>query len=562
LPTFLDNLGAIHRAQAECDAILLGRQERYLADLRSDEQTRQLLESSDPWASSDPYARYGSVAGLGSAPNDLYYPAALGRHSARPGSRQHGMLPPYYYTEMQHWLLVDAARTIEAMCPTAVCILDVLTQFAIFSGFAYSAVRKKKPGEKAGPVEEAEPTEAPDPGEPQEPVEPLIDLEIEAEQQRLDEWMEREDWHGWETELFRRTRRDGEAFLILDPADDLPHLRSVEPEQVKEPQDARRANNELGIGGGESWRFGILTSADDTAVPLGYWVVTQHNTASNVGQFYEPEEVFHLKTESVDRVAKRGVSDFFCNINDFPGVKKLLRALRESATIQADIAFIRQHPPGMMPTALGTSVPGGITTRQGDQIGAERWDGPHALDVPKGLEYLAGPMGLAGKNGALIDVLQAALRNIGARWQMPEGLVSGDASNANLASALVAEAPFVHAMETRQWFYRCNYKRFLQRVLWPDGSDEYEISVEMPPVVPRQAKEETERNATLNERGVMSTQTWCRREDLDFDDEQRLIAEHPIEPPSIMLGLDQGGEADDDTASENSTATNGGSEEK
>ena len=157
-------------------------------------------------------------------------------------------------------------------------------------------------------------------------------------------------------------------------------------------------------------------------------------------------------------------------------------------------------------------------------------------------------MGLSGKDSALILVLQAALRSICARWQFPESLGSGDASNANMASALVAEAPFVHAMECRQWFYRCGYKRLLERVLWPEGSDEYEISVEMPPVVPRKAKEETERNLALNEAGHLSNQTLAAREDLDFEDEKANMAISPIRTPSIMLGME--GEAEDDTAKE------------
>ena len=44
-------------------------------------------------------------------------------------------MPPFYATEMDLWRMVDASRILEAFCPTYVCILDVLTQFAIFTGF-------------------------------------------------------------------------------------------------------------------------------------------------------------------------------------------------------------------------------------------------------------------------------------------------------------------------------------------------------------------------------------------------------------------------------------------
>jgi hypothetical protein len=186
--------------------------------------------------------------------------------------------------------------------------------------------------------------------------------------------------------------------------------------------------------------------------------------------------------------------------------------------------------------------------------------GPEALTVTANHKYHEGPI---GKSETLIETLQAALRNIGSRKQFPEGLVSGDASNANLASALVAEAPFVRARESEQWFYRLEFIAIIERVLeqaaldglLPEGEnllDQIEVSVEMPPVVPRKALEETQRNQILNERGVLSTQDWSSREDLDFEEQQQKIAEHPIEPPSIMLGLPDNGEAEDDTAKEGS----------
>lgn len=532
--------------------MLLQREERYLKRLQAEAETVQLME--DAWASSDPYTSQGaSVAGLGSAANDLFHPGAIGRHSARPGSRQHGALPPYYYTEMQHWHLVDAARTVEAFCPTAVCILDVLTQFAIFTGFSYSVVERKKPGKKPPPQS---PGPTPD-GQPPGPVPIETNPLADAATEWLDRWRDKNDWVAWETEIFRRTRRDGEAFCILEPDDDEGwlRLRSVEPEQVKEPTDWTK----LRIPADHTFRFGILTRKKDTSVPLGYWVISQYNDAANIGEFYEADEVFHLKTEWVDRQTKRGVSDFFSVANDLPGVKKLLRNLREGSTVQASIAWIREHPEGMDPVGLGSNAPP-VTTRSGQTSAVRYMDGPEILDVSRGMTYTAGPLGIAGKNDALIQVLQAALRNIGARWQMPEGLVSGDASNANLASALVAEAPFVHAMEARQWWYRNAFKRLLERVIdhaamagLIDGGarenilDEIEVSVEMPPVIPRKALEETQKNKILNDSGVLSTQDWTAREDLDFDDQQAKFKAHPLVIPMIGFMGPGGEEAADDS---------------
>lgn len=504
----------------------------------------------DCWASSDPFqAGNRQGAGLGSAHNDLLIMGALHAHSARPGSRRHGDLPPFYRTEQEHWMIVDAARVLEAVSPTATNVLDVLTQFAIFTGFTYTIVEKKTANGGEDQVKkEADPEE----GKPKS--NPLV----ETVQKALDQWIKQERWYEWETELFRRSRRDGEAFLILEE-DDLTdigiHFRSVEPEQVKEPMQITAVNNRAGIDGrAKSWKYGILTDKDDTAVPEAYWVVSQFAGDKSFGEMFEAKEVFHLKTEWVDRMAKRGISDFFSVANSMPQVLKLLRNLTEGATVQAAIAWIRSHPTGMSPPGNMSDSAQPITNRLGQHTNAVTYDGVQMLDVSNGMEYTAGPLGMQGKNSALLLVLQAGLRNIGSRWQMPEGLISGDASNANLASALVAEGPFVRALEMRQWHYRNAYCRLLERVLDQAAVagrlgparenlfDDIEINVEAKPVVARKMSEETQRNRVLSASGIMSDQTWAAREDLDFQDEQSNMEEHP---PQAQRFEDQEGETDD-----------------
>ncbi len=178
-----------------------------------------------------------------------------------------------------------------------------------------------------------------------------------------------------------------------------------------------------------------------------------------------------------------------------------------------------------------------------------------ALDVSHGLKYIPGPIAGSGKADVLVKVLQAALRGIGIRWQMPEGMISGDASNANLASALVAEGPFVRAMQFRQWHYRNAYQSMCERVLaaaavkgmlggaLENDLEDIEVSVKMPPVLARKPKEETERNAVLDTAGVLSRKSWSAREDLDFEEEQENIEEQPDREPEQAAG--QNGEPAD-----------------
>ncbi len=536
-PTYLETLSEHDRVAEEVGVLRLRQEQRALVRLEANAQTVALLEAGhDPWGTAGvSQGSQATAAGLGSAPNDLFHPNAIGFHSAHPGSRQHGCYPPYYRTEQGHSRIVQAARTIEAMCPTAVSVLEVLVQFAVYTGFKYTVTRKQKPGE--------------------EPLE--SDPERDAAQDWLDKWQKREKWHLWEKELFWRTRRDGEAFLVKEPTDEGgPHLRSTEPEQIKEPQDPRARNRDLGMPGGFSWRFGILTKRDDTAVPLGYWEVSQYSEGLNRGTFWEAEEMIHLKV-NVDRAAKRGISDFFSGMNAFPRVMKLLRALTETATVQANIAWIKQHPLGNMPEEMGEK---GMTTRTGEAATSINYNHPTCVGVPQGTTYTAGPLGLQSQDSALIMVLQAALRNIGARWQMPESLVSGDASNQGLAAELATAAPFTKAMECRQDLYAREYGEIQEGVLEQasmdgelgsaDGKflDTFEVAVEAPSVIPRNAKEETERYATLSDHGIVGNDSWSTLEGLKREKEKADIARDPIVQPMIgIMGPDEdgdGGEGD------------------
>lgn len=550
MPTFLESLGQRELVAEQIEVLRLERDERTRDALIAAAETRNIFE--DAFATSDPFqGARGIPAGLGNSPNDLMPYGAIGFHNARPGSRRDGGMPPFYRTLQQHWMIVDAARTLEALCPTAVNILDVLAQFIIFTGFSYTIVTTKKPD----PPESAQP----EPGEEAEATAPTVDPLVEEAQTYLDKWLKRVDWYSWELELFRRSRRDGEAFLIMkeDQTGQLT-LRSVEPEQVKEPQDQTLVNRKAGIDSRYSWRFGILTTKEDTSVPLAYWVVSQYNDASNQGVMYDAKEVFHLKTEWVDRQTKRGISDFFSVANDVPGTKKLLRFLRESATVQASVAWVVQNPEGSNFTQIQGGKP--IETRTGQTADARVIDQVRELSVPFGMEYKPGPLAGTGKSQTLIEVLQAALRNIGARWQLPEGVVSGDASNANLASALVAEGPMTRAFQARQWWYKIKYRDMMERVLQHGAAtgqigggeeimDLIEVSVETPAIIARKAKEETERNQILAQNNILSTEDWSSREDLDFAEQQSKIAANPLQPMEVQL-MGMGIEADENNQSE------------
>lgn len=487
------------------------------------EAVQHVLE--DSWASADPYQVNGP--GLGSVSTDLFH-HSYAFHNAQPGSRRDGSFPPFYRTQEEQLRIIDAGRLVEGLCATASNVLDVLSLFCIGTGYEYTVVA----------TEEADTALA------------------EKAQDVIDKWIREQYFYGWERELFRRSRRDGEAFLYLEPDDvsGLFSLRSIEPECVREPQDAPSLKQQLGVRDTHTWKYGVLTPRNDTSRPDAIWVVSNYSDDQNVGEWIPAEDMVHIKTEWPDRQAKRGVSDFFSTTNQIHRTKKLLRRLTESSIAQAAIVWIRTHPEGGSLTGSSGISPN--TTRAGRNVPAVHYESSTVLDVTHGMEYAPGPVSEASP---LVEILQAALRAIGARWQIPESLISGDASNNNLASALVAEGPFVKAMKYRQYHYKHVFGGIIERLLEKAAAtgqlgvaedsvlEKLAVNVDMPAVVDRNWTEETARNATLYQAGILSKQTWSAREDLDYEEEKKMIQE---DPPDRAEFIEDGEEGEEGNESE------------
>ena len=179
----------------------------------------------------------------------------------------------------------------------------------------------------------------------------------------------------------------------------------------------------------------------------------------------------------------------------------------------------------------------------------EKFDPGRVIDVV-GKKYHAGPMG-SSHAPVYIEVIQMLLRRVGQRWNMPEYMVSGDASNANFASTLVAESPFVKSATACQQFYAESFESLIWKMLriafawgrfdqWTDNFAQIKhfvkLQVEPPPVSTRDALEETTVNSALNASGILSDETWSARENLDHEEE--LAKGAKVKQPAVgQLGL-------------------------
>lgn len=415
--------------------------------------------------------------------------------------RRDGRFCPVYQTEHDLAAIRGAARQLACVSAVAAGALDALANYTLGSGFSVT-VRS---------------------GFSQERL-------VTAAQRVVDEFLDENEFCGlFDRELHLRSREDGEAFVLVYPTDNCRvRARFLEPEQVVEPASIAPLERWLGVEGdaNSSWTFGIHTPADQTDLPLGYHVV--FDAGGRDWDYFQARYVEHIR-RNVPRNAKRGVSDFHAIQGDLEREANLRRNTAEGAALQAAIAWIVQSPPG---TTKGQLQSAG---QQYDQARDRRHYPPGTILRPApGLVYMPGPMG-SDRNPNFVLIGQYVLRSIGVRWNMPEYLISGDAGNANYASTLVAESPFVKAREADQQFYRRHFHSLIWKVLalaweqgrfsrhsvsWPEFEELIDLKIDVPSVASRDPLKLAQTQEAQVRLGILSRPTAAAQAGLDFDVER------------------------------------------
>jgi hypothetical protein len=242
---------------------------------------------------------------------------------------------------------------------------------------------------------------------------------------------------------------------------------------------------------------------------------------------------------NVPLAAKRGVSDLYAVQGDLEREARLRRNAAEGAALQAAIAWILQVPPGATQSQTQSIGTGDIFARIQKPVeggaksqSVQRYAPGTILKPSPGLEYKPGPMG-SERNPNFVLIAQYVLRSIGARWNMPEYLISGDASNASYASTLVAESPFVKAREADQQFYRRHFHnliwkvlkiahaagRFLEPIAWETFVRLIDVTIDAPSVASRDGLVLAQTQQAQIEMGILSRRTAAAQSGLNYDAE-------------------------------------------
>jgi len=430
--------------------------------------------------------------------------------------RKRGGDQDVYRNEEELHAIRTLARYLVRANPYASGMMRQLTNFTIRKGFTY----KSEP-------------------EPEYKEDKQAAKLADRVQVFIDRWIDLNVWPKREREMFRRTERDGESIGRLFPREDgLSIWRFVEPEFVKNPANALEE---------QGWTFGIKHKVDaegqDVETIEKYWI--SYSADSSKGEEIDAAQVFHLKMSDTDSTLKRGLSGFFSTRDAFHDAAKLNHNMSVGASILAAIAYITQTA-GVTQAQLQAYITGqSDAVRQNASMGRTEYyrrEGPgQVVHVGEGREYKAPPM--ASNSPHFVAILAAALRCAAARWNMPEFMVSSDASNANYASTLVSGSPFVTAVECEQDHYVQMFAQIIWRAIEIAAKADwfrpfkYEdilamVAVHIEP--PQVAIANRIENATVHEiqhrNGVLSKQTWRMREGLDNDEEKAKLEEEPPTP--------------------------------
>lgn len=451
-------------------------------------------------------------------------------HIAQPQDFREGDYQPFFMTDVQLAEVTGVGRIIAQMDAVGIGALSNLVNYTLGTGYEYTLQTKR--------------------GHETEVHESLVSA-MNFDMETFDE---ENHWRQTERELMEACVKEGGYFARLSKRGSMVRLRIVDPVSVRTPINPHDVDNQIGQPA-LCWKYGIGTDLGDTEVVHGYYIDWTGDHSD--WELVLPEYMEHCKVNTPRRV-KRGMSDFYATYQWLDLASKVLRNTGEGSSVQAAIAYIRQHAPGTSAAAASSlssgrdefSVQRQTPSGNCRTVNYQKMQPGTVLDIDAGKQYLSGPLG-SQRNPQFIQVTEAIQRMAGTRWNMPEFMISGDASNANYSSTLVAESPFVKATENRQEFHRESFVSLRWKVLYIRADSgayvkygiesaaelrqlrrHVQMKVDMPPVQVRNKEQEATINETLHRNGILSLKTWSERAELDIDEEKSRGAEKQAPPPS------------------------------
>lgn len=459
--------------------------------------------------------------------------------------KEEGRNYPIYFTEVDLRAMRGMAFIIGEYHPMGVGILSKLVNYTIGTGLT--------------PRVEADKNSK-------------IDSQIVAQVQRvIDTFVEENLVVGdADRERFRRKHKEGEGNISLwHEGGGHVALRFVEPDQITQPSAEQQIirwleEQDAPLGRPSNMWFGVHSDNGDVNRIHGYYVQWSADgqdwdyipggrypaiTPANRNTWIEVDKA------NVDRNQKRGVTDFFPTESTMRLYNRLVRNTGEGSSVQAAIAFIRQHAPGVTAEQLSGFQLGQAvdtiqrTTPQGSEsFYVKKYEPGGVVDCKAGMQYADG-VGTGERFRVYAEVADALARSCAVRWDMPEWMLNGSAENNNRASSFVAESPFIKNVEVAQFQENRYWERIYWKVIWFNCEcgalkvpydflrANLHIQVKGAQINTRDPIQTTQRLKILNDDGIISDQTRAQEEGFDHEQEVKEGAKPKNVPPSPNLGL-------------------------
>ncbi len=266
----------------------------------------------------------------------------------------------------------------------------------------------------------------------------------------LDDFRKRNKWSARQKETIRRLDRDGERFLRLfvDEEKGQLNVRFVEPLEIQNPPDKTSAD---GVYFGIEFKrveAGPENPVYDIEAPLNYFLVNIGTLGEVIGlrETVPAGQMQHLKA-NVDMTWPRGLPTFWAMMTHLNNAVQTLKATGKIVEFRARIGMIRRHINAARAT-LEQFKAREKEERPSRTPTAGQYPYAAIIDTSDATEYQF-PSGTVPVDGN-VAAIQAELRACAAALTMPEYMLTGDASNANYSSTMVAEGPAVKTFEEMQ----------------------------------------------------------------------------------------------------------------
>ena len=491
-------------------------------------QQSVLINLQESW-DSDQYVRSNSMDQALRPRNVMQWAREI---RSRISDRLEGDCLPAYQTEEDHLGILDRCRGLKDFDSISIGVGQALCSYVIGGQWEYEV-------------------ESSDPDKPAQ-------KELLSKVETL--WKKTLNDLRWDVDFLPKyycdSIEDGERITAFYPTRNQVKLDVIFPEQITQPNNSNGLDNWLGYSSElTNWKYGVHVRKNidsgrfDYKNQLGVFASNDEGQRSweYLPNWPQPNleslRFGHFKRNNIHHRAARGLSDYYPVSGELEINYKGARNLNKSLSVQAAIALIIKRNSTIQGTkteVAGNAINEITRLRGAGRSGSSssydlyqrRVEGGSIIETDSNSEYSDGPTASDSQHN-MIELSQFIGRRLSVRWNMPEFIYTGDASNNNYASSLVSHSPFIKYCTFQQAMVICDVRDIFWRIMrayyimgyfspydWKEIRETIELEISCPEIDVTDPDKKTARYKTLFDSGIIDRETWAAKEGLPAPPEQ------------------------------------------